>query len=147
MIQEIARLTSLGDNIMRDKSYTPGADDEIQRARANYFYDQAEALKQELKDTGLVKFAKGGIATEASIFGEAGPEAAVPLPDGRRIPVVIDWQRIPNANTDNSKPIVAAIHAGIEANARGQAALKAELAATRDEINTLNRRLARLEVA
>jgi tape measure domain-containing protein len=147
MIQEIARLTSLGDNIMRDKSYTPGADDEIQRARANYFYDQAEALKQELKDTGLVKFAKGGIATEPAIFGEAGPEAAVPLPDGRRIPVVIDWKNVPNANIDNSTPIVAAIHAGIEANARGQAALKAELAATRDEINTLNRRLARLEVA
>ncbi|HWK65401.1 MAG TPA: tape measure protein [Rhizobiaceae bacterium] len=32
-------------------------------------------------------FARGGIARSASIFGEAGPEAAVPLPDGRRIPV------------------------------------------------------------
>jgi len=32
-------------------------------------------------------FAQGGIATKPSIFGEAGPEAAVPLPDGRRIPV------------------------------------------------------------
>ncbi|KQY21028.1 hypothetical protein [Rhizobium sp. Root483D2] len=38
-------------------------------------------------DTGLPKFAKGGIAAGPSIFGEAGPEAAVPLPDGRRIPV------------------------------------------------------------
>ena len=32
-------------------------------------------------------FARGGVARSASIFGEAGPEAAVPLPDGRRIPV------------------------------------------------------------
>lgn len=32
-------------------------------------------------------FATGGIANRPSIFGEAGPEAAVPLPDGRRIPV------------------------------------------------------------
>lgn len=32
-------------------------------------------------------YARGGIATMPSIFGEAGPEAAVPLPDGRRIPV------------------------------------------------------------
>ena len=32
-------------------------------------------------------FADGGIANGPSIFGEAGPEAAVPLPDGRRIPV------------------------------------------------------------
>lgn len=32
-------------------------------------------------------FAKGGVSNTAAIFGEAGPEAAVPLPDGRRIPV------------------------------------------------------------
>jgi hypothetical protein len=36
---------------------------------------------------GLPTFAKGGISSTASIFGEAGPEAAVPLPDGRSIPV------------------------------------------------------------
>jgi tape measure domain-containing protein len=39
---------------------------------------------------GFQPFAKGGIATEASIFGEAGAEAAVPLPDGRTIPVTIN---------------------------------------------------------
>lgn len=32
-------------------------------------------------------FAKGGVTNKPAIFGEAGPEAAVPLPDGRRIPV------------------------------------------------------------
>lgn len=32
-------------------------------------------------------FANGGIATQPSIFGDAGPEAAVPLPNGREIPV------------------------------------------------------------
>jgi GH24 family phage-related lysozyme (muramidase) len=32
-------------------------------------------------------FARGGVSRSAAIFGEAGPEAAVPLPDGRRIPV------------------------------------------------------------
>lgn len=36
---------------------------------------------------GLWGFAKGGISDRPAIFGEAGPEAAVPLPDGRRIPV------------------------------------------------------------
>jgi hypothetical protein len=35
------------------------------------------------------KFAKGGIANTPSIFGEAGAEAAVPLPDGRSIPVTL----------------------------------------------------------
>lgn len=39
------------------------------------------------KPQPLPRFAKGGVARSASIFGEAGPEAAVPLPDGRRIPV------------------------------------------------------------
>ena len=35
----------------------------------------------------LPRFARGGVSRSASIFGEAGPEAAVPLPDGRSIPV------------------------------------------------------------
>ena len=35
----------------------------------------------------LTGFSKGGIANKPSIFGEKGPEAAVPLPDGRTIPV------------------------------------------------------------
>lgn len=34
-------------------------------------------------------FARGGIADGPSLFGEAGPEAAVPLPDGRTIPVTL----------------------------------------------------------
>lgn len=34
-------------------------------------------------------FSRGGIADRPSIFGEAGPEAAVPLPDGRSIPVTL----------------------------------------------------------
>lgn len=38
-------------------------------------------------------FARGGVAKQASIFGEAGPEAAVPLPDGRRIPVDLRMPR------------------------------------------------------
>jgi tape measure domain-containing protein len=32
-------------------------------------------------------FGRGGVSRTAAVFGEAGPEAAVPLPDGRRIPV------------------------------------------------------------
>jgi hypothetical protein len=35
----------------------------------------------------LPGYADGGVANTPSIFAEAGPEAAVPLPDGRRIPV------------------------------------------------------------
>lgn len=38
---------------------------------------------------GMPLFADGGIANRPSVFGEAGPEAAVPLPDGRSIPVTL----------------------------------------------------------
>lgn len=55
---------------------------------------------------GLKTFALGGIATTASIFGEAGPEAAVPLPDGRTIPVTFtglpDWLISPPGQRQNS---------------------------------------------
>lgn len=39
------------------------------------------------KPQALPRFAGGGVSRSAAIFGEAGPEAAVPLPDGRNIPV------------------------------------------------------------
>jgi hypothetical protein len=51
----------------------------------------------------LRKFAAGGISNGIGIFGEAGPEAAVPLPDGRRIPVDL---RVPPA------PVLPQISAG-----------------------------------
>ncbi len=38
----------------------------------------------------LPKYARGGVTDRPSIFGEAGPEAAVPLPDGRSIPVTLN---------------------------------------------------------
>lgn len=44
------------------------------------------------EDTTYTYYKKGGIANDPtghSIFGEAGPEAAVPLPDGRTIPVTL----------------------------------------------------------
>jgi tape measure domain-containing protein len=41
-------------------------------------------------------FARGGVSNTAAIFGEDGPEAAVPLPDGRSIPVDL---RMPSMST------------------------------------------------
>ncbi|CAB4129040.1 hypothetical protein UFOVP112_138 [uncultured Caudovirales phage] len=38
----------------------------------------------------IAKLAKGGVTDGVSIAGEAGPEAVVPLPDGRTIPVKMD---------------------------------------------------------
>jgi len=38
--------------------------------------------------------ANGGITEGPSLAGEAGPEAVVPLPDGRTIPVKLDWSEM-----------------------------------------------------
>lgn len=40
------------------------------------------------------KLAKGGITRGPSIAGEAGPEAVIPLPDGRSIPVKMDMSEM-----------------------------------------------------
>lgn len=48
----------------------------------------------------MKKFARGGVARSASIFGEAGPEAAVPLPDGRRIPVDLNMPKRGGGGSD-----------------------------------------------
>ena len=48
----------------------------------------------------MKKFARGGVARSASIFGEAGPEAAVPLPDGRRIPVDLSMPKRGGGGSD-----------------------------------------------
>lgn len=55
----------------------------------------------------LPRFAKGGVSRSAAIFGEAGPEAAVPLPDGRRIPVDLRMPSIPAATVAPSAPNVS----------------------------------------
>ena len=57
---------------------------------------------QSNNSTTYTYFASGGIADDPSgrsIFGEAGPEAAVPLPDGRSIPVTLSgWASADNKN-------------------------------------------------
>jgi len=58
------------------------------------------------KPVNLPRFAKGGVSKSAAIFGEAGPEAAVPLPDGRRIPVDLRMPAIPTAGAGPSAPTI-----------------------------------------
>ncbi|MGB4498884.1 MAG: transglycosylase SLT domain-containing protein [Methylococcaceae bacterium] len=49
------------------------------------------------------KFAKGGISNVPAIFGEAGAEAAVPLPDGRSIPVTLNRPAANDSNVDTTE--------------------------------------------
>jgi len=54
----------------------------------------------------LKTFARGGVSKTAAIFGEAGPEAAVPLPDGRHIPVKLMEPRIPQMRGGGGNEVV-----------------------------------------
>jgi len=59
------------------------------------------------KPVNLPTFARGGVSKSAAIFGEDGPEAAVPLPDGRRIPVDLRMPAMPSAvAAQSSAPVV-----------------------------------------
>ncbi|MBC8718184.1 tail tape measure protein [Ochrobactrum sp. Marseille-Q0166] len=51
---------------------------------------------------GIGLYAKGGISDKPAVFGEAGPEAAVPLPDGRRIPVDLRLSQLPTVRDNSS---------------------------------------------
>jgi hypothetical protein len=54
----------------------------------------------------LQRFANGGRSNKAAIFGEAGPEAAVPLPDGRRIPVELRMPEVGRAQAGGGVTIL-----------------------------------------
>ena len=80
-------------------------------------------------------FANGGVSNTAAVFGEAGPEAAVPLPDGRRIPVDL---RMPQGGGRGSVSVPISIEidatgadaAGLARVENQIASLKATLPAT-----------------
>ncbi len=80
-------------------------------------------------------FANGGISKTAAIFGEAGPEAAVPLPDGRRIPVDLRMPKMSSANDNVSVSIPISIDA-TGADAAGLARLQGQLAQLQAELPT-----------
>lgn len=67
--------------------------------------------------TGPRLFANGGISDRPAIFGERGPEAAVPLPDGRSIPVKLQGGRgdVINVNITGSRQDAAPIAREVEA--------------------------------
>lgn len=62
-------------------------------------------------------FARGGVSRSAAIFGEAGPEAAVPLPDGRSIPVRFTEPSIPRRSSGGGSNVHVTV--GVSADNNG----------------------------
>lgn len=54
-------------------------------------YKFSDEQKASLMIGEMPKMATGGIASRPSIAGEAGPEAVIPLPDGKTVPVSMDF--------------------------------------------------------
>ena len=78
-------LMTLSQAQMDALSKTPA---QFQSAESAKYWQQQSNLDL-INTVMLPKFANGGIANQPSMFGEAGAEAAVPLPDGRSIPVTL----------------------------------------------------------
>jgi ElaB/YqjD/DUF883 family membrane-anchored ribosome-binding protein len=74
MLADMTKLEDMMDNLLRESVIASG-----------------------FKAGTINGYAMGGIANTPSIFGEAGPEAAVPLPDGRTIPVSLNKDFIVNS--------------------------------------------------
>ncbi|MEQ1713363.1 MAG: hypothetical protein ABL908_18470, partial [Hyphomicrobium sp.] len=90
---------------------------------------------------GMRRFASGGVSSRAAIFGEAGPEAAVPLPDGRRIPVDLRMPQMPSsASSGPASVTIAPVFNVQNGTADGIDKLKTEIV-------PLMRQVARTEVA
>jgi hypothetical protein len=64
----------------------------------------------------LPTFARGGVSRSAAIFGEAGPEAAVPLPDGRSIPVKFIGTPGPVANQNQQTGGALTVHVTLDSD-------------------------------
>lgn len=87
---------------------------EVDESAAAYAARQAnlEAKNARLKaakESRLKQFAFGGITDQPAIFGEQGIEAAVPLPDGRTIPVTLGNSQLIQDLTDAIKVLSASM--------------------------------------
>ncbi|MDE3825191.1 tape measure protein [Sinorhizobium meliloti] len=74
----------------------------------------------------LKRFARGGVSRSAAIFGEAGPEAAVPLPDGRSIPVKFKTPAIPKRSSAGQQAVDVQVGVTVDDDGKLQAYVKRE---------------------
>jgi hypothetical protein len=83
------KLLDMALNSLFDGKGKPGGGGGILGGLFSFLFPFANGgIARNGKPVPLKKFASGGVSRTAAIFGETGrAEAAVPLPDGRRIPV------------------------------------------------------------
>ncbi|MDW9805245.1 tape measure protein [Sinorhizobium meliloti] len=74
----------------------------------------------------LKRFARGGVSRSAAIFGEAGPEAAVPLPDGRSIPVKFKTPAVPKRSSAGQQAVDVQVGVTVDDDGKLQAYVRRE---------------------
>lgn len=81
VVEELLATIPLIGTLLADKAEAARIENETAALKKS----QSERNKKGFFD--MFGFSRGGISDKPAIFGEKGPEAAVPLPDGRTIPV------------------------------------------------------------
>jgi hypothetical protein len=95
------------------KYYGVGLNEEQKKKKEAYEASTADNDTSGMQ-TAMQQFALGGITNKRAIFGEAGPEAAVPLPDGRSIPVSFDTEALTKMATSGNDTVMQDLAAAIK---------------------------------
>ena len=95
------------------KYYGIGLTEEQKKKKEAYEASTADNDTSGMQ-TAMQQFALGGITNKRAIFGEAGPEAAVPLPDGRSIPVSFDTEALTKMATGGNDQVMQDLAAAIK---------------------------------
>jgi len=104
---------STKNGTIMQKYYGIGLTEEQKKKKEAYEASTADNDTSGMQ-TAMQQFALGGITNKRAIFGEAGPEAAVPLPDGRSIPVSFDTEALTKMATGGNDQVMQDLAAAIK---------------------------------
>jgi len=104
---------STKNGTIMQKYYGVGLTEEQKKKKEAYEASTADNDTSGMQ-TAMQQFALGGITNKRAIFGEAGPEAAVPLPDGRSIPVSFDTEALTKMTTSGNDQVMQDLAAAIK---------------------------------
>ena len=104
---------STKDGTFMQKWYGIGLTDEQKKKKEAYEKSIAGNDTSGV-EAAMQQYAVGGITRRPAIFGESGPEAAVPLPDGRSIPVTFDTEFLKKTSTDGNDQIMKDLVDGLK---------------------------------
>lgn len=110
----VDKLIEVGLNSLFDGAGPAGGGGGILGGLFSFLFAKNGGVYAGGKMQPMKTFARGGVSKSAAIFGEAGPEAAVPLPDGRRIPVDLRAPSVPGGRSGAAASQPVAINVNVD---------------------------------